>query len=59
MVFHPSSGIESSTAGTVGTTMPPAEPFCASTGFSDVRSPSVLGWFCDRPDCTTDRQSTL
>ena len=52
--------------------MPPAEPFCASIGFSDDavefvlpplsiphRSPSVLGWVCGRLDRTIDRRSTV
>ena len=32
--------------------MPPAEPFCASSGFSDIRCSSVLGWVCDHPGHT-------
>ncbi len=47
MFFHPSSGVEPSTAGTAETTMPPAEPFCASSGFSVIRCSSILGWVCD------------
>lgn len=48
---HPSSSIEPSTAGTVGTTMPPAEPNWASTGFSFVcsRIGHWLGLWSSRP----------
>ena len=58
-LFHPSSCIEHSTAGTVGTTMPQPNPTVLPLVTVNVCSPIGIGWDGGRLGRTSDRRSTV